>query len=139
MAAPVGVVSSDLMDDAASGTPLSKFGRGGRRDRHQAVGALDHAVPGRHGAAGEALDAEQIEADGGARDVGDAVEGADFVEVDLLQRHAMHRRLRLGQPAEDAQGQVALPVGQPAAAEDLFHVRQNGDGRVLPVLRREPP
>jgi len=86
--------------------------------------ALDHAVAGRHRAAGETLDAEQVEADGGAGDVGDAVERPDLVKMHLLQRHAVDRRLRLAQPAEDAHGQVTLLRAQAAAAQDGLDLRQ---------------
>ena len=67
MAAPVGVVSSALIERRRQRHALEQLGRAGRGNRHQAVGALDHAAAGRHGAAGEALDAEQVQADGGRR------------------------------------------------------------------------
>jgi hypothetical protein len=68
------------------------------------VSALNHSRACRHGSASEALDAKQIEADGGAGNVGDAVEGADFMEVNFFDGKTVNRRFRLGQPAEDAQG-----------------------------------
>ena len=108
MAAPVGVVSSALIGRRRQRHAFEQLGRARRRDRHQAVGALDRAAAGRHRSAREPLDAEQIEADGGAGDVGDAVERPDLVKMDLFQRQAVDGRLGLGQAAKDAQGQVAL-------------------------------
>ena len=46
------------------------------------MGALHRAAAGRHRRAGEPLDAEQVQPDGRADDVGDAVERPDLVEVD---------------------------------------------------------
>ena len=37
--------------------------------------------------------------------VGDGVERADFVEVDLVDSRAVHARLRLGERGESAHGQ----------------------------------
>ena len=87
----------------------------------------------------DALHAEQIEADGRPDDVGDAVEGPDLVEMDLLQRHAVHRRLGLGQAAEDAPGQLALRRGQLAPVEDRFDVGQVAVDVFLRRLDRARP
>src|SRR5262249_8792930 len=57
--------------------------------------------------------------------------GADLVEVDLLQGHPVRGRLGLGQAAEDAQGEVALALAQPAAPEDLLDVGQVAVGVLL--------
>ena len=59
-----------------------------------------------------------------ADDVGDAVEGTDLVEVDALERHAVDRRLGLGELAEDAPRQFALLRRQRRLGEDRLDVGQ---------------
>jgi len=44
--------------------------------------------------------ADPLEGEHDADDVDDRVEGADLVQVDLLDRHLMNRRFRLRQPLE---------------------------------------
>src|SRR5439155_16921787 len=89
---------------------------------HHPVGAFDHAAAGGDRAARETLDAEQVQADGGAGDVGDAVEAADFVKVHLVQRHAVGRGLGFGEPPKDLQRQSTLSLAELAAIEDRFNV-----------------
>ena len=48
----------------------------------------------------DALDAERLERVHGADDVDDRIERADLVEVDLLERGAVNRRLGLAEPGE---------------------------------------
>ena len=66
---------------------------------HCAVGDLDRALPGRHRRGHDALDAQQVPADRRADDVGDRIDRADLVEVDLLDRRAVDLGLGLGQAA----------------------------------------
>ena len=132
MAAPVGVVSSALIGRRSERHALEQRGRARSGNRHQAVGTFHHAAAGRHRPAGDALGAEQVEADGGAGDVGDAVEGADLVKMHLFQRHAMRGGFGLGQSAKDAQGQVALSIGQLAASEDRLRRRAGSDACAPP-------
>ena len=122
---------------------LEQFRRARGGDRHQAVGALDRAAAGRDRPAGDPFCPEQVEGNRRADDVRDAVQGADFMKVNLLQRHAVGRGLRLGEPAKNPQGQVALPLGQPAALQDRLHIGQEAVlGLVLSLdadgRRREP-
>ena len=65
---------------------------------------------------------KQIEPDGGADNVGDAVEGADLMKVDFFQRHTVDCRLRLGSRRKMPQGQFELPAGQLACAQDRLDV-----------------
>ena len=131
MAAPVGVVSSALMGEAASGTPLSSAA---------VPGAGIGIRPWAHFTMPLPVGTERLvmrsapsksRRDGRAGDVGDAVERPDFVEVNFFQRHAVRGGLRLGQTAEDAQGQVALRGRQLTPAEDFFHVGQMAMGMFL--------
>ena len=74
-------------------------------------------LPGGTGRLVNALDAEQVQPDGRADDVGDAVERPDLVEVDLLDRHPVGGRLGLGQLAEDrCRARSRCAVGQAPAA-----------------------
>ena len=89
---------------------LEDLGRGRRGQGHPAVGRLDPALPGRHRAGLEPVDAQQVEPDRRADDVDDRVDRADLVEVDLRQVDAVDPGLGLAQPQEDPLGQVFLPA-----------------------------
>ena len=86
--------------------------------------AFDGAAASRDGTAREALDAKQIESNRRSSDVGDTVERADFMKMNLGDGDAMDGRFGVGQPAKDRQGEVALPVGQLAGLKDRFHMMQ---------------
>ena len=80
------------------------------------------------------LDAQQIEADRRADDVGNRVDGADFVEVDFFDRAAVDLGLGLGQLAEDPRGHVAGPRRERAAVDhrrDVVQVAMGVLGLVL--------
>ena len=53
------------------------------------------------------VDAQQVERDARADDVGDGIDRADFVEVDLLDGDLVDGRLRLAQALEDRRGVAA--------------------------------
>ena len=89
----------------------------GSRNRAAAVGDFDETVAGWHGRANDSFDAEQVEADRRADDVGDGIDGADFVEVHLLDRAAVDLGLGLGQLLEDAFGQIFLAGSERAAVD----------------------
>ena len=91
--------------------------RGGRGNVALAVGDGDAAGAGGDGRYDQALRAEQVPADGRADDIGDRVDRADLVEVDLLDRGAMHLGLDLGQPLEDPPRGVFLAGREPAAVD----------------------
>jgi hypothetical protein len=88
------------------------------------VGTLDHAAARRYCPAGKPIHAKEVQSDGGARDIDDAVESAYLMEMDAFQRHAMGLGLCLGQPSKNAKRQLALPIGETATREDLFHIGQ---------------
>ena len=88
------------------------------------MGDLDEPVARRHRRADDSLDAQQIEPDRRADDVGDRIDGADFVEVHLLDRRAVHLRLGLGQLLKDSLGQLSLPRRERAAVDHRRDVVQ---------------
>ena len=88
------------------------------------MGDLDEAVPGRHRRANDAFDAQQIEADRRADDVGNRIDGADFVKMHFLDRRAVHLGLGLGQLVEDPRGQLAVPRRERAAVDHRRDVVQ---------------
>ncbi len=73
------------------------------------MGTADGALADLQRRREDALDAELLEGQADADDVGDRVDRADLVEVHRLDRDAMHRRLGLAQTAEDARGAFAGP------------------------------
>ena len=99
-----------------------QLGRGGRGQRHPAVGRLDPAAARRDRAGLEAIDAQQVEPDRRADDVDDRVDRADFVKMDLGQVDAVDPRLGLAQLEEDPLGQVFLPGRQDALVDDRLDV-----------------
>jgi len=95
MAAPVGVMSS--------WNAAQDFHGGRGRDGESAVGAIDGAVAIVQAAAEDFFHAEILETHAGQDDVGDAVEGTDFVEVDGLRRLAVDFALGHGDAMKNAE------------------------------------
>ena len=136
MAAPVGVVSSTGGSPgrgAASGSCAraaisSTAGAGtGRRP----WGGADAARAERQRAAGEALDAEQAQADDGATDVDDRVDGADLVEMGLRGRPgAVDRGLGRAEQPEDAGRAGAVGGRQAGALDEVKDLAQGARRRV---------
>ena len=83
------------------------------------MSGMDHALSDRQRAHMHRLDAEVDESERGADHVDDGVERADLVELDALDRHAVHVRLGLGQPREDGEGAIAHRGSQRAAGEQI--------------------
>ena len=69
---------------------------------------LDMPCPCRHRRADDPIDAEERQADRAADDVGDRIDRADFVKMDLADRRAVDFRLGLADAGEDPPGQVFL-------------------------------
>src|SRR5690606_8719134 len=101
-----------------------QFARRRRWNRAASVSDLNEPGPRRHGRADDSLDAEQIPRNRRPYDIGDRVDGANFVEVDFLNGRAMHLRFGLCQLTEDAFGQLALPPGKRAAVDHRLNVMQ---------------
>ena len=80
---------------------------------------------------------EQEQPHRGADDVGDGIHRADFVEVDLLDRDAVHPRLGFAEFAENG-GRVFLDlVRQSARVDHLQDVRQVAVGALLAAFDDE--
>ena len=99
-AAPVGVVSSPLASPISTGSAAQQ--PRGRRRGHgdRAVRRRDAAAPQPRRRRVHALQPQVGQAQHGPGHVHERVGRAHLVEVDLLDAGAVHRRLRLGQPAE---------------------------------------
>ena len=80
-------------------------------------------------------DAEVLEGGADADHVRDRVQGADLVEVHVLDRDAVHMRLGIGEPGEDRARPVADAAGERGAGQQLPDaapgpVRRVGDERL---------
>ena len=80
--------------------PVQQLGRRRRRNAAPPVGDLDEPVPRRHRRGDDAVDAQQVPADGRADDIGDRIDRADLVKMDLLDRRAVDFGLGLGRAGE---------------------------------------
>src|SRR5690606_37729315 len=72
------------------------------------------------GRANDAIDAEMVESNGGADDVYDGVERADFVEVNFLDIHAVDSGFGFAEAAEDADGGLFDRRIERALVDDLL-------------------
>ena len=72
------------------------------------MGDFDKPVPRRNRRTDHSFDAEQVETDRGADDVGDGIYGTDFVKVYFLDGAPMDLRFGVGQPLEDSLRKFAL-------------------------------
>ncbi len=106
IAAPVGVVSSVLMVDGASGTPFSSSAVPGVGTGMMPWAHFTVPLPVGTGVLVNVLDPSRSKPDRRADDVRDAVQRADLVEVDALQRHPVNGRLRDRDLAEDGRSRV---------------------------------
>jgi hypothetical protein len=100
--------------------------RGGRRGhREQPVLALHHAAADVQRRGLDVFDAEPLEAEHGAHNIDDRIEGTDLVQVHLLDRRAVDRRLGGGEPLEHVDGTV-LPFARerrpPDGIDDALEV-----------------
>ena len=136
MAAPVGVVNSPSIVDFSSGMPRSNSAVAGAGMLHSPCAILIRPTPVGTGEAHNAIDPQQIPADGGADDVGDRVGGADLMEMDLIDRRAMHAGLGAGQGVEDSPGGVPLPHVQLAGVDHRQDVAAGNAFRVPAPIRR---
>ena len=98
--------------------------RRGRRQRQPAVRGLDEPARARDGRALDAVDAELLERQRDAADVGQRVEAADLVEVHELGLAVVHAGLGLGQQPERLVRPARGALGQPGGVDQLAHVGQ---------------
>ncbi len=120
-----------------------QLGDGGGRHRHRAVCADDAARADRDGRHDELVEAEVGEAGAHPDDVGDRVESADLVEVDLGRRGPVHRRLGLREPLERGVGGAPHVVGQRRPRQQVRDVAPGAVGGAVGDLHvatggREP-
>ncbi len=91
----------------------------GARDRQRTVRALDHSTAERQRRDDQLADRQRIDGPGGADDVDDRVDRADFVEFDVVGIHAVDLAFRFGEPREDLQRQLANPRREIARANQV--------------------
>ena len=73
---------------------------------------MDHSAADVERRADDRVGAEPLQPEHRADDVDDRVEGADFVEMHLLDRHLVNRRLGVRQPLEQRLRAVASGFGE---------------------------
>ena len=127
-----------LMVDGASGTPLSSSAVPGVGTGMMPWAHFTVPLPVGTGELVNRLDAEQVQPDRRADDVGDAVERADLVEVDAFQRHPVDRRLGDRDLAEDGRGQFALLRREFALRRESLPRPAGSGSPPGPRLRRSP-
>ena len=115
--------------------PGDQSGRRGRGHRQRAVLRLHRPAAQLQRREEHRADAEPLEARDRADDVRDRVERADFVEVDLLDRHVMDRRFGLAEPREDGDRALLHALRQ-ARAEDHRADRLEAAVRVVRFVGR---
>ena len=85
---------------------------------------VHHAAADVQRRADDAVGADPLEREHGADDVDDRVEGADLVQVHLLDRHLMDGGLGLGQPLEQRLRAVAARRRQRRPVDQREDLRQ---------------
>jgi len=100
------------------------------------VGALYGARPHVEGGGDRLFDARHLHQDEGADDVGDGVDGPNFVEMDILRGGAVDLRLRFGQKAEGRGALLLHPGGEGARPDDGEDVGKPPVGVILKVEYR---
>ena len=98
--------------DLTQGNPTEDLKRGGSGDGESAVGAFHGAVSVMEPAAENLSHAECLQPDAREDDVGDAVEGADFVEVNGFRILAMNLSFSDGDPVKNRDGVFLGELGE---------------------------
>ncbi len=97
------------------------------------MGAAHHARPGRDCRANDLVDPEHLERPRRPDDVDDRVVPADLVEVHLVDRTTVQRRLNGGQRVERGQGSLRDPVGQGRLGDERGNGAVCPDNHVVPA------
>lgn len=97
------------------------------RAMHRAVAVLQRA-------AHHALHAEGLDAHAGEDDVGDAVERADFVKMNILRAHAVDLSFRHGDAVENRQRALLHAVAQIARGDQFLDFLMRPTVRVIVVV-----
>ena len=111
--APVGVTSSVAPRPRRSGTPFSSRACAGAGTGNTPCARRTVPLPTLSGDETTSVGPEPFHGERRADDVDDRVEGADFVQVHLLDRHLVNRGLGFGQPAEQGD-RARLAIGDNA-------------------------
>ena len=104
----MGVTSSNWGPALYTGTPSSSRTVAGAGTGKRAVRNLDGAAPDVQRRRDDVVDAEPLHREHDADDVDDGVDGADFVQVNLVDRHVVDRGLGLAEALEQRLG-AGLP------------------------------
>jgi hypothetical protein len=88
------------------------------------VGAVDEAAADVDGRTIPALDAERSEADSGAGDIDDSVDGAYFVKMYLVERQIVDGGFGFAEELEGAEGECAGIGWEWRFVEDLANSRK---------------
>ena len=113
-----------------------EFERGGRGQRQHAVATLRLTVAQGQGRDVDGIDAEETEAGDGTRYVDHRVDGADLVQLDVVEMLAVDLGLGGAEGAEDAADLLTIRLRQTRASDDFEHfcegamARRLGDGYV---------
>ncbi len=99
------------------------------RDGHTPVGAPHRAIAGQQGGGDHAVDVELLHGQAAADHVGDGVECADLMELDVIDCGAVDLRLGLGERAEDALCPGLHPFRQGSSGKQI------ADHAVRPMYR----
>lgn len=124
IAAPVGVVSSALMVEGASGTPLSNSAVPGVGTGMMPWAHFTVPLPVGTGVLVKCSTASRSNPTAAPTMSAMLSSRADFVEVDALERHPVNGRFGHRDLAEDRGREFALLQRKRAFSEDRFHVRQ---------------
>jgi len=100
------------------GDTLQKFC--GRRsgDRQSAVLCLHPAAANRRRGSLQSIDPQHVQPHGHPTNIHNGIHRPDFVEMDLFDGCAVDFGLGLGQPVENFQGGLLLPIGEPTSLND---------------------
>ena len=96
-------------------------------DLHHAAADVDR----RHD---DAIGLEPFDREHGADDVDDRVEGADFVQMHLVDRHAVNRGFRLAEPAEHLDRAGLAGFAQRRAVDRRVDLVRANDARMIVMM-----
>ena len=71
------------------------------------MSSVNRSAPYRDGAAHDSIDAEYLKSGARSDDVDDGIDRANFVELDIKHRHAMHCAFDRGECIECCEGAIA--------------------------------
>ena len=108
--------------------------RGGRGNRQRAVRALDRAAADIERRGEPAIDAERFASGGGADDVDDGVDRADFVKVNFFDGHGVDRGFSFAEQLKGAAGAVFYRLSKRRGSNDGEDRGERAVGVIVGVL-----